>query len=135
MVTSSSSAGWNRGLWVVQILLGAVFLMAGVPKIAMPMLEFVKMNAWAVDMSEALVRFIGVSELAGGVGLILPAATKTLPILTPIAGAALALVMLLAAGLHMSRGEPQFIVVNVVLGGLALFIAWGRLKKVPIAPR
>jgi hypothetical protein len=78
---------------------------------------------------------IGVCELLGAVGLILPSATRVLPVLTPVAASALTLVMVLAAGTHFSYGELPVIGVNVVLGGLAAFVAWGRFRRAPIAPR
>jgi hypothetical protein len=78
---------------------------------------------------------IGVCELLGAIGLVVPAATRVLPALTPVAASALALVMVLAAGTHFSYGEFPVIGVNVVLGGLAAFVAWGRFRRAPIAPR
>ncbi len=55
--------------------------------------------------------------------------------LTPVAASALTLVMVLAAGEHLTNGEAPMVVSNLVLGGLAAFIAWGRFTKAPIAPR
>ena len=80
-----------------------------------------------------LIRFIGVSELAAGLGLLLPAALRVAPRLTVAAAAGLALVMVLAVGFHMGRGEYSAIGTNVVLGGLAGVVAWGRVQKAPIA--
>jgi len=92
-------------------------------------------RAWPGDIPAWLVRFIGLAELAGGLGLILPALTRIQPQLTPLAGAGLALVMFLAAGFHLSRGEFGFIVPNIVLLALAAFVAYGRWQVAPIAPR
>lgn len=131
---SSPSKGLHVGLWVVQVLLGAAFFMAGLPKATAPIADLAANMPWAVDMP-TLTRFIGVSEMLGGVGLILPAAARIQTWLTPLAAAMLALVMVLAAGFHVLRGEFAMIVPNVVLGGLALFVAWGRAKKAPIANR
>jgi putative oxidoreductase len=125
----------NISLWSAQVVLGALFAMAGLTKATRPIAELaVRMN-WAADMPEALVRFIGVSELAGGIGLVLPALTRIRPGLTPLAAAGLVTIMGLAAVFHAVRGEGVGIVVNLVLGGVALFIAWGRYRKAPIAPR
>jgi hypothetical protein len=82
-----------------------------------------------------LVRFIGASELLGGLGLVLPAATRIKPALTPLAGAGLITVMVLAALFHLTRGEFGAIPGNVILGSLAAFVAWGRWAKVRIMPR
>jgi hypothetical protein len=91
--------------------------------------------AWVSAVPGGLVRFIGASELLGGLGLVLPAATRVLPRLTALAGAALAFVMVLAATFHVMRGELGALPINLVLGGLSAFVAWGRLKKVPVSPR
>ena len=80
----------------------------------------------------ALVRFIGISELLGAVGLILPALTKIKPLLTPLAALGLLTIMILAMGFHVSRGEAGTLPFNIVLGGLAAFVAWGRTSKAPI---
>jgi len=125
----------NISLWTVQALLAAMFGMAGISKATRPIAELAPQIPWTAEMSEGLVRFIGVSELAGAVGLLLPALTRVRPGLTPLAAAGLVTVMTLAAAFHATRGELGGIVVNVVLGGLAAFIAWGRYKKVPIEPR
>jgi uncharacterized membrane protein YphA (DoxX/SURF4 family) len=123
-------------LWAVQLLLAAAFLMAGTMKATTPIDELVGMGMWyATAGGGALIRFIGVSELLGAVGLVLPALTRFLPWLTPLAAALLALVLLLAAGTHASAGEWGAVPVNGVLGGLAAFVAWGRAVKAPIPAR
>jgi hypothetical protein len=130
-----SSKGLHAALWGVQVLLGLAFLGAGVMKATTPIADLATKMSWVPMMGEAMTRFIGISELLGGLGLILPAATRIQPKLTGIAGAALAFVMVLAAGTHAYLGEFGAIGVNVVLGGLAGFVAWGRLVKAPIQPR
>jgi putative oxidoreductase len=81
------------------------------------------------------VRFIGAAELLGGLGLILPAATGVKPVLTPLAGVGLAMLMLLAMIFHISRGKLGAVAMPLALGGLAAFVAWGRSVGAPIAPR
>lgn len=132
---SSPSKALHVGLWVVQVVLGLMFFAGGTMKATQPISELVLQMAWAGAMPEALVRFIGVSEMLGGLGLILPAATRIKPSLTPLSGVGLAVIMLLAALFHLVRSEFGAIVMNVVLGGLAAFVAWGRTKKAPIPPR
>jgi len=115
----------NVALWIVQGLLALMFLPAGMMKA----FQYEKAKAtmpWAKDSSKGLVNFIGVAELLGGLGLIIPWATGIAPALTPIAGASLALVMLLAAIFHARRGEYKAIGMNVVVLALALFVAIGR---------
>lgn len=80
----------------------------------------------------ALVKFIGISELLGGLGLLLPSILRIKPSLTVTAAYGLVLVMILAALFHGYRGEFPAIGVNVVIIALAAFVAWGRSKKMVI---
>lgn len=115
----------NIALWIVQIILALMFLMAGATKV----FQYEKYKAsmpWVKDSYKGLVTFIGVAELLGGLGLILPYATGTAPILTPIAALALGVIMILAAGLHAKRKENIAIGMNIILLALALFVAIGR---------
>jgi putative oxidoreductase len=122
-------------LWFVQILLALAFLVAGWMKLTVPIDELAQAMVWAGDVPVGLVRFIGLAELAGGLGLVLPALTRIQPQLTALAGAGLALLMLLAIGFHLTRGEFAFIVPNIVLLALAALVAYSRWKLVPIPPR
>lgn len=132
---ATPSKGWSVSLWIVQVLLALAFGMAGLMKSTQP-IELLSANVpWAANVPPAMVRFIGISELLGGLGMILPAATRILPVLTPAAGAGLVTVMFLAAGYHVLHAEYVDILVNLVLGLLAGFVTWGRLKKAPIRPR
>lgn len=125
----------NISLWIVQILLGAMFGMAGFMKLSEPMEALTQQMGWPGAVPEALVRFIGLSEFAGALGLILPSVTRIRPRLTPLAAAGLVVVMILASGFHLIRGELQAIPINFVLGALAGFVAWGRSKRAPIEAR
>jgi uncharacterized membrane protein YphA (DoxX/SURF4 family) len=126
---------WNVSLWVVQIVLASAFGIAGIMKAALPISVLAQNMGWPGAVPPALVRFIGVSELAGAIGLILPAATRIGPMLTPLAGAGLVVVMVLAAAFHLSRGEFDPLPINFTLGALAAFVGWGRLKLAPIHRR
>lgn len=134
-VSTTSHKGLRIALSIVQVLLGAMFLMAGVMKTFQPLEVLGASLPWVPGSPAALVRFIGVSELAAGVGLILPGLLRFKTFLVPLAAAGLVVVMILAAGLHVIRGEFAGVGVNLVLGGLAAFVAWGRFKKAPIASR
>jgi hypothetical protein len=103
-------------LWVVQGLLGALFLVVGAMKATQPIAVLVDMLGWPAAVPAPLVRFIGVAEFLGGLGLILPAATRVKPMLTPLAGVGLAVLTLLAAGFHTSRGELAALPIPLVLG-------------------
>jgi uncharacterized membrane protein len=116
----------NVALWIVQAVLAAAFVAAGVMKSTQPKEKLQPNLPWVEDFSVGTIRLIGVAELLGGIGLIVPAVTGIAPILTPIAAACLAFVMVLAAATHIRRKEPSGVVVNVVLFALAAFVAWGR---------
>ncbi len=132
---ASPSKALHIGLWVVQILLAVVFAGAGMVKATTPIAELTEKMGWPAMMPEAMVRFIAISELAAVVGLLLPSLTRIKPMLTPLASAGLVVVMVLAVPVHLDRGEFGGAVFNLVLGGLAAFVAWGRFKKAPILPR
>jgi uncharacterized membrane protein YphA (DoxX/SURF4 family) len=133
--TEEAGKGLHIGLWVVQVLLAVAFGFSGFMKATLPMEQILEQMAWAENLPGWLIRFIGISEMAGAVGLVVPGATRIVPKLVGIAGAALAVVMVLAAGLHVMRGEFGFIVVNLALGAMGVFVAWGRLSRRPIEPR
>lgn len=128
--------GWNIALWILQVLLAFAWLGAGFMKATQPIDQLAAAGMGFVNTFPVwAVRFIGISEIAGALGLILPSALRIKPILTPVAGFALALVMVLAALWHVSQGEMAALPSNIILGGLSAFVGWGRLKKAPIAAR
>ena len=127
------SKGMRIGLWVVQVLLAFAFGMSGAMKLVVPYEELLKQGAWVEHVPEGLVKFIGVAELSGAIGLILPSATRIKPFLTPLAAAGFVVIMVLASALHLSLGQPP--IAQVILGGLAAFVVWGRFRKAPITPR
>ncbi len=124
-------------LWIVQVLLGVAFFGAGFTKIITPYADLLAnpQMAWVESLQPWMIQVIGVLEVAGALGLILPAVTRILPILTPLAGVGLALTMIGAAILHIVRGEFGPLVPNFVLMALALFVAYGRFTLLPILPR
>ncbi|HEX6837549.1 MAG TPA: DoxX family protein, partial [Polyangia bacterium] len=119
-------AHMNLGLWVLQILVGAAFVMAGLMKSTRPIGELGRRMEWVHWVSPGTVRLAGVSELAGGIGLIVPWATGIAPVLTPIAAAALVVVMVLAAALHVKKNDAAHVAPSLVLGLLCALIAIGR---------
>jgi putative oxidoreductase len=125
----------HYGLWTAQVLLAVVFAMTGFIKLTISSADLMQKMPAGLTLPVALIRFIGVAEVAGVIGLILPSATRILPVLTPVAAGALALVMALAAILHASRGEFASLLVVLVLGAVAVFISWGRTNRAPIPAR
>jgi putative oxidoreductase len=125
----------NIVLWIAQSLLAAMFLMAGFMKVTTPFDQLVAAMPWAAQFSPVLIKFIGVSEILGASGLLLPSALRIMPRLTVFAAIGLVLVMILAIAFHVSRGEIAAIPTNIVLTGLAGFVAWGRSTKAAIHAR
>ena len=116
-------------LWVVQILLAALFLFAGGMKLVLPLEKLVG----PVALPGGLIRFIGVVEVLGAVGLILPAALRIKPWLTPLAALGLVIVMIGAVVITVIAGDPFAAVISAVVGLLAAFVAYGRWRLAPIA--
>ena len=125
----------NIALWIVQGLLALMFLMGGLMKASKTkdsLKERGNSMDWVDDFSDGQVRLIGILEVLGAIGLILPGLTGILPILTPLAAVGLALTMVGAAITHFRRGEYPNIAVNLVLMALALFAAYGRFVLFPL---
>lgn len=135
MTNQKTNKGMNIGLWVVQVLLGLLFIMAGMSKAFQSIEALSEQLPWVTSTPIALVKCIGISELFGGIGILLPSILRIKPHLTVWAAYGLSAVMVLAAGFHASRGEFEAIGANVVMLALMLFVAWGRSKKVVILPK
>jgi len=118
----------NAALWIIQIVLSIMMLVIGFMKTFYP-LEKMKKFSWTSRSSKGFVRFVGVSELLIGLGLILPELTGILPILTPLAAVSLCMIMLLAAIEHIKHKEKQDIGKNVIVFLLAAFVAIERFVR------
>lgn len=123
----------NVVFWILQVLLGVYFVSFGVTHFLIPPNLPAPMS-WIYDLPPFLHYFSGIAEILGGLGLVLPSLTKIRPRLTPLAGLGLTLVMLGAMVWHFPRGEYANIVQNLILGGLAAFVAYGRWRMQPIEP-
>ncbi|WP_315782754.1 MULTISPECIES: DoxX family protein [unclassified Bradyrhizobium] len=123
------------GLWIAQALLFALFTFAGVTKLFTPIPELAHMMPWTGDHSATFVRIIGLIDLAGGLGILLPSLTRIMPRLTVLAALGCATLQVFALAFHLSRGEAAVTPLNIVLLALSLFVLWGRNGKAPIAPR
>jgi VIT1/CCC1 family predicted Fe2+/Mn2+ transporter len=121
-------------VWGLQIFLAFSFIAAGASKLAFPRTQLIANGqTWAEDFSDTQVKLIGAAEAAGGIGLIVPAATGIAPMLTPVAAAGLAVVMGGAVATHLRRAEPP--TPAMVLGVLALLAAvltYRRLARRPM---
>ena len=133
---TTSRNGWTIGLWAAQVLLAGFYGFAGFNKLTQSMESLGAMGmSYALDFPELLTRFIGTMEILGAIGIILPALTRILPRLTPLAALGFSLIQVLAMGVHISRGEFMVLPMNLVLLALSLFVLWGRERKAAIAPR
>jgi len=116
----------NTALWIVQGLLAAAFLMAGIMKIAKSKPELAEKMGWVDDFSEGVIKTIGGLEILGAVGLILPGLTGIAPVLVPLAAVGLGLTQVGAIVVHGRRAEMQNVAVSAVLLAMTVFVAWGR---------
>ncbi len=117
----------NTVLWIIQGLLAAIFVMAGIAKLTQPRVKLVKQFRWANDFSLETVRVIGLSEFLGAIGLILPWLTGRITVLTPISAIGLCLIMVLATNLvHLNKKEFKEMALNIILFLLSALVAYGR---------
>ena len=117
-------------LWIVQGLLALLFLFAGVMKFVMSVEEMTQQ----VQMPGAFLRFIGVCEILGGLGLILPSLLRIRPGLTPLAAAGLIVIMIGATLVSLMIGGVAAAIAPFVVLLLLAFVAYGRWKVAPIRP-
>ena len=119
-------------LWTVQGMLAALFLFAGGMKLVMPIEA---MTAQMPEIPGAFLRFIGVAETLGALGLILPGLLRIRPGLTPLAAAGLVIIMIGATGLTLAMGMGVgAAVIPLIVGILAAFVAYGRWRVAPLGP-
>lgn len=118
-------------LWTIQILLALLFIWAGGFKLVAP----IEKLAGPVALPGLFLRFIGLAELLGGLGLILPAALRIRPGLTPLAAAGLVVIMIGATVITLLGGLGAMALMPLVTGLLAAFVAYGRWRLAPIRGR
>ena len=115
----------NRVLWVVQVLLALLFAFAGAMKFIMPMDQMTKQMP--VSLSPSFIYFIGIAEILGAIGLILPRLLGIRPSLTPLAAGCLVIIMVGATWISLPGG-PAMAALPFVTGLLCIFVAWGRSR-------
>jgi DoxX-like family len=119
----------NRALWIVQGLLAALFLFAGGMKLITPVEVLSAMSPFPGEF----IRFIGICEVLGAVGLILPYALRILPGLTALAAAGLVVIMVGATVSTLAIGGGLLALPTLLLGLLAALVAYGRRPQAPYA--
>jgi putative oxidoreductase len=132
METTNQRKALNIILWIAQVILAGMLIMAGFMKTTMPIEQLSASLPWTKDVPLWLVRFIGASEFFGALGLILPSLLKIKPMLTPLAAMCIIAIMSMAAIFHITRTEFSGVVFTLTLAVVATFIGWGRWKKIPI---
>lgn len=122
----------NRLLWIGQGVLAWAFLFNGAIKIILSPADLAvsgPANLWAADAPPLLVIVVGIIELAGALGVVLPWLTGRQRHLTAWAGGGLALIMLVAAILHVTRAEFSIVPLNVILAAIGVAVFLGRRVK------
>ena len=117
----------TSALWIVQGLLALLFVFAGGMKLVLPLEKL----TGPVPLPGPLVRFIGVAEVAGAIGLILPGLLHIRPGLTPLAAAGLVIIMIGAMAVTLAGGDVLTALISLVVGLLAAFVAYGRWRLAP----
>jgi len=117
----------NTVLWIVQGLLAVMFLLAGVPKLVMSAAQMTAPGP--IQLPVLFIRFIGVCETLGAIGLIAPGLTGIKPGLTPLAAAGLVIIMIGATVVNIADGPQVFAIVTTILGLLAAFVVHGRWRR------
>jgi hypothetical protein len=118
-------------LWVVQGVLAAIFLFAGGMKLLLPVEDM----TGAISLPGPFLRFIGVAEVLGALGLILPGLLRIRPGLTQLAAAGLVIIMIGATALTLAAGMVVTALIPLVVGLLAVFVAYGRWRLAPLRGR
>jgi uncharacterized membrane protein YphA (DoxX/SURF4 family) len=117
----------NTLLWTLQIVLAAVFAGAGATKLVQSRDHLAKtLGGWVDEFPARLLKPLGLAELLGAIGLIVPPLVGIAPILTPVAASGLVVTMVGAIFTHGRRREFPNVAVNVVLAIMAAVVAWGR---------
>ncbi len=119
----------SRALWIVQGLLAALFLFAGVMKLVLPLDQM----TGTIPLPGAFLRFIGVVEVLGAVGLILPSLLRIRPGLTPLAAGGLVFIMIGAVWITVAGGDVAPAMIPLLVGILAAFVAYGRWRLAPLS--
>jgi hypothetical protein len=122
--TRGTTRKTGRALWAIQALLALLFLFAGGMKLVLPLAALAQQS----PLPGAFLRFIGVAEVAGALGLILPGLLRIRPGLTPLAAAGLVIIMIGAVGATMATGQVAPALVPGLVGLLAAAVAYGHWR-------
>jgi hypothetical protein len=132
VATGRTGGPMRIAVWIVSGLLALAFLFIGGMKVVTPATDLAAMG---MGVPAVLLKIAGYAEVLGAVGLVLPAATRVLPVLTPLAASGLVLTMIGATITNVIIGLYPVAVQTIVLGLVAGFVAWARFGPAAIAPR
>jgi hypothetical protein len=118
-------------LWIIQGLLALLFLFAGGTKLVLPIAEMTK----EIQLPGLFLRFIGVAEILGAVGLILPGLLRIRPGLTPLAAVGLSIITIGATVITLVAGQGVLALIPLLVATLSAFVAYSRWRLVPIPGR
>jgi hypothetical protein len=121
----------NYALWIVQVLLALLFLFAGGMKLVLPIEEMTQQ----ITMPGWFLRFIGVCEVLGALGLIFPWLLRIRPGLTPLAAAGLVIIMIGAVVTTLATVDVATALIPFAVGILAAFVAYGRSRLTPVSTK
>ena len=126
----------NIALWIIQILLALMFLFAGGTKLVLPLDVLKSMGSPnQVVLPGLFLRFIGVCEVVGALGLVLPGLLRIRPSLTPLAAAGLLIIMIGAVVLTIMGDGVAMAIAPLIFGVLCAFVAYGRWHLAPLRGR
>ena len=128
----SNNQLFNVILWILQAVVAVMFIMPGFMKMLLPIQTLSAMLPWTGQVSPYMVRGLGLIDVLGGVGVVLPSLLLVKPQLAGTVAIACILLMISAIIFHISRGEASVIGFNIVVIFILAFIAWGRNIKAPI---
>lgn len=118
----------SYALWSVQGLLALIFLFTGGMKLILPL----EVLTAQFPLPGLFVRFIGMAEILGAIGLVLPGLLRIRVSLTPLAATGLVIIMIGATGITLAGGDVALALIPLVVGLLAAFIAYGRWRLTPL---
>jgi hypothetical protein len=130
-----SSRAFAISLWIFQVVLGVFLCLIGTLKFSAPLHSVRAIVPWTPTMPPWLIRSTGAMDLLGGMGVVLPSATRILPVLTPWAALGVMTLQFSAIVFHIARGEMWVILLNGFLFVLAVLVLWGRSVGAPVASR
>jgi uncharacterized membrane protein YphA (DoxX/SURF4 family) len=131
MATNPPNRKTNVILWILQGLLAALFMFAGVMKFVMPIEEMTKQIA----LPGWFLHFIGAAEILGAIGLILPGILRIRVGLTPLAAAGLAIITVGATWITLAGGQGAMAIIPLMVTLLSVFVAYSRWRmssRVPV---